>query len=157
MATHFEHLHAVSASQAYKATFASHAHTPSSSIKVQCPIEVSFSDDTQTQLAYFLRLLKQASQQNRWVTFIGHEALVDKNLLQSAGIDLNKVLVVCNKKGHSVQELMIQALQSGNSSAVIVTGDILDFTSGAIRDAAILSESFAFVINRQAKQQMTIH
>ena len=106
MAAYFEHLNTVSASQVYKATFNTTAEDASSSHTVSCPIEVSFNDERQAQLAYFLRILKQASQQNRWIMFIGQNALIDKNLLKSAGINLNKVLVLTNKKGKTDQELM---------------------------------------------------
>ncbi|WP_036824849.1 cell division inhibitor SulA, partial [Photobacterium sanctipauli] len=124
---------------------------------VECPIEVCFSDQSQTQLAYFLRILKQASQQNRWIMFIGQESVVDKNLLQTAGVDLNKVLVLTNKKGKSDQQLLEQALQAGNCSAVIATGDIEAFENPAIREAAQSGQSYAFVINRDTKANITVH
>lgn len=157
MAAYLEHLHSISASQAYKATFTAQTAAPSSPKAVKCPIEVFFSDRTQTQLAYFLRILKQASEQNRWIMFIGQESLVDKNLLKSAGIDLHKVLVLTNKKGKSDQALMAQALRSGNCSAVIATGEIEAFTSTDIRDASDFGASYAFVINRDSKSQITFH
>ncbi|MGR5062046.1 cell division inhibitor SulA [Photobacterium sp. DNB22_13_2] len=157
MAAYFEHQNTVSAAQVYKATFGAHTEGTPSPHTVNCPIEVSFNDESQAQLAYFLRILKQASQQNRWIMFIGQNALVDKNLLKSAGIDLNKVLVLNNKKSKSDQELMEKALRSGNCSAVIATGDIQHFASYAIREASDVGASFAFVINRDNKSQITYH
>ncbi|PSW13421.1 cell division protein FtsZ [Photobacterium rosenbergii] len=157
MAAYFEHLNTVSASQVYKATFNTTAEDASSSHTVSCPIEVSFNDESQAQLAYFLRILKQASQQNRWIMFIGQNALIDKNLLKSAGINLNKVLVLTNKKGKTDQELMEKALRSGNCSAVIATGDIQHFASYAMREASDTGASYAFVINRDEKSQITYH
>ena len=153
MAAYFEHLNTVSASQVYKATFATHTDGSSTPHSVSCPIEVSFNDERQAQLAYFLRILKQASQQSRWIMFIGQNALIDKNLMKSAGIDLNKILVVTNKKGKTDQELMEKALRSGNCSAVIASGDIQHFASYAIREASDCGASYAFVINRDDRSE----
>ncbi|MCQ1061275.1 cell division inhibitor SulA [Photobacterium sp. DNB23_23_1] len=157
MAAYFEHQNTVSASQVYKATFAAQPEGSSSPHNVNCPIEVSFNDESQAQLAYFLRILKQASQQNRWIMFIGQNSLIDKNLMKSAGINLNKVLVLANKKSKTDQELMEKALRSGNCSAVIATGDIQHFASYAIREASDAGASYAFVINRDDKSQITYH
>lgn len=153
----FDNLQSVSVAQAYKSAFAAHTRSPSFSQSVKCPIEVCFSDEKQTQLAYFLRILKQASQQNRWIMFIGDEAMVDKRLLQGAGIDLNKVLLLKNKKGLSDQELMEKALNTGNCSAVIATGEIENFETEDIRQAADNGSSYAFVINRHTKNRLTFH
>lgn len=159
MAELFESQHSVSASQAYKSTYSSlQGSSVSIAQSVSCPIEVSFTDEHQTQLAYFLRLLKQANQENRWIMFIGHDALLDKKLLTSAGIDLNKVLVLHKTKGQSLSSLMERALKSGNCSAVITTGNIEAFQTAAIRQAAHNGKSLAFVINKeQAKQCITFH
>lgn len=153
----FDNLQSVSASQAYKSTFAAHTSSPSFNQSVKCPIEVCFSDEKQTQLAYFLRILKQASQQSRWIMFIGDEAMIDKNLLQSAGIDLNKILLLKNKKGLSDQKLMEKSLSAGNCSAVIATGEVEDFQREEIRQAAENGSSYAFVINRETKNRVTLH
>ncbi|MCW8331292.1 cell division protein FtsZ [Photobacterium sp. SDRW27] len=153
----FDNLQSVSASHAYKTTFAANASSPSFNQSVKCPIEVCFSDEKQTQLAYFLRILKQASQQSRWIMFIGDEAMIDKKLLQSAGIDLHKVLLLKNKKGLSDYSLMEKALSTGNCSAVIATGDIEQFETEEIRQAAYNGSSYAFVINRATKSKLTIH
>lgn len=157
MTAYFDHLNSISASQAYKATFAAQTAAPASPHAVKCPIEVCFSDQMQTQLAYFLRILKQASLQNRWIMFIGQEALVDKNLLKSAGIDINKILVITNKKGLSDQQLMEKALRSGNCSAVIAVGDIENFANDTLREASDIGASYSFVINRHSKNNVTVH
>lgn len=153
----FDNLQSVSASQVYKSSFATLTSSPTLVQPVKCPIEVCFSDEKQTQLAYFLRILKQASQQSRWIMFIGDEAMLDKNLLQSAGVDLNKVLLLKNKKGLSDQALMEKALHTGNCSAVIAAGDVEDFECEDIRHAAEAGSSYAFVINRHSKSKVTIH
>ncbi|MFC1502965.1 cell division inhibitor SulA [Pseudomonadota bacterium] len=152
----FNRLQSVTASQAYKSTFTTNSAMPHSQ-SVKCPIEVCFSDKEQTQLAYFLRLLKQAGQQDRWIMFIGDDALIDKNLLISAGIALNKILVLNNKKSLTDQALMAKALITGNCSAVIATGDIEDFETESIREAAEQGQSLAFVINREASRNLTFH
>ncbi|MGF1704188.1 cell division protein FtsZ [Photobacterium makurazakiensis] len=157
MTAYFDQQHSISASQAYKTTFAAQESGKITPLSVKCPIEVCFSDHMHTQLAYFLRILKQASQQNRWIMFIGQDALVDKSLLKSAGIDLNKVLVLTNKKGISDQQLVEKALRTGNCSAVISTGYVADFESASIRQAAQDGNSYAFIINRSAKANVTVH
>lgn len=157
MTTYFDNSQSVTASQVYKSTCATAAHSPSSVQPVNCPIEVCFSDEAQAQLAYFLRLLKQASQQSRWIMFIGEEALIDKQLLKGAGIDINKVLLLKNKKGLSDEVLMEKALSCGNCSAVIATGHIESFQRHDIRQAAETGASYAFVINREFKNKVTLH
>jgi len=153
----FDNLQSVSAAQVYKSAFATHTSSSSFNQPVKCPIEVCLSDEKQTQLAYFLRILKQASQQSRWIMFIGDEAMLDKNLLQSAEIDLNKVLLLRNKKGLTDQKLMEKALSTGNCSAVIATGNVENFESEEIRQAAENGSSYAFVINRRSKMKLTFH
>ncbi|KMV32329.1 cell division protein FtsZ [Photobacterium swingsii] len=159
MAELFESQHSVSVSQAYKSTYSSLQGTPLSIAQsVSCPIEVTFSDEHQAQLAYFLRLLKQANLENRWIMFISHDALLDKKLLTNAGINLSKVLVLHKTKGKPLACLMEKALISGNCSAVIATGDIELFQTAAIRQAAHEGKSLAFVINKeQAQQRITFH
>ena len=119
----FETLPSVSAAQAYKSTFSA-IQSPSIPLcsSVTCPIEVSFSDEHQTELAYFLRLLKQANNENRWIMFIGHDAVLDKKLLESAKIDLSKVLVLQKTKSKSLPKLMEC---TKNCSAVISSGEIV--------------------------------
>ncbi|GAL03732.1 cell division inhibitor SulA [Photobacterium aphoticum] len=157
MTAFYNNLESISVSQAYKASMAfsqEHAITPQA---VNCPIEVCFNTEMQTQLAYFLRILKQASQQNRWIMFIGQDALIDKRLLKNAGVDINKVLVLTHKKGLSDQALMEKALASDNCSAVIALGHIGDFSSHAIRAAAERSNSYAFVLNPNSKGHVNFH
>ncbi|MDO6708746.1 cell division inhibitor SulA [Photobacterium sp. 1_MG-2023] len=147
MTAQLDSFQSVTASQVYKSTFLSPA-SPLSSIQVQYPIEVSFCDQEQAQLAYLLRLLKQASAQNRWIMFIGHDALLDRNLLKSASVDLNKVILLNKKDGQQTQALMAKALQMGNCSAVIACGDVRDYCNRTIHEAAIHGNAMAFVIRR---------
>ena len=144
------------ASDVYKATLTSHASTCQSPPRI-IPIEVSYSEQQQAQLAYFLRLLKQANQENRWIMFIGQDALLDKHLLINAGIDINKVLLLKNIKNQSKHLLMIKALEMGNCSAVIVSGEIETFNTPLIRMAAEQSKTLAFVLNQNVKVQLTFH
>ncbi|PSU50117.1 cell division protein FtsZ [Photobacterium frigidiphilum] len=149
-------LQSVTASQAYKSTFTTNSTVPKYQ-SVKCPIDVSFTDESQTQLAYFLRLLKQASLQSRWIMFIGDEAMIDKKLLISAGVDISKVLVLKNKKLLDDQALMTKALISGNCSAVIAAGNITSFQTDAIRQASEQGQTLAFVINHATKHKVTLH
>lgn len=146
----------ITASDVYKATFGSHLNgieSPSRAV----PIEVSYSEQQQAQLAYFLRLLKQANEENRWIMFIGQDALLDKQLLINAGIDINKVLLLKNAKNQSKHLLMAKALEMGNCSAVIVTGEIEAFNTPIITTAAEQGKTLAFVLNQNIKAQLTFH
>ncbi|WP_232575535.1 cell division inhibitor SulA [Photobacterium carnosum] len=146
----------ITASDAYKATLSSHADIYQSPPRV-ISIEVSYSEQQQAQLAYFLRLLKQANQENRWIMFIGQDALLDKRLLINAGIDLNKVLLLKNIKNKSKHLLVVKALEMGNCSAVIVSGEIETFNTSIITMAAKQSKTLAFVLNQNVKAQLTFH
>lgn len=146
----------ITASDAYKATLRSHTDHYQSPPRV-IPIEVSYSEQQQAQLAYFLRLLKQANQENRWIMFIGQDALLDKRLLINAGIDINKVLLLKNMKNKSKHLLMAKALEMGNCSAVIVSGEIEMFNTSIITMAAEQSKTLAFVLNQNVKAQLTFH
>ncbi|UTM58767.1 SulA-like leucine-rich domain-containing protein [Photobacterium sp. CCB-ST2H9] len=156
MTAHLDSFQSVTASQVYKSTFVSHSSTLSSN-RVQYPIEVSFCDQEMAQLAYLLRLLKQASEQNRWIMFIGEDALLDRNLMKSAGIDVNKVLLLKKKIGQSTQALMAKALHMGNCSAVIASGNILEYCNQTIHDAAIHGDAMAFIINRNHQPGQLLH
>ncbi len=146
----------ITASDAYKATLSSHADIYQSPPRV-ISIEVSYSEQQQAQLTYFLRLLKQANQENRWIMFIGQDALLDKRLLINAGIDLNKVLLLKNIKNQSKHLLVVKALEMGNCSAVIVSGEIETFNTSIITMAAKQSKTLAFVLNQNVKAQLTFH
>ncbi|PSU26430.1 cell division protein FtsZ [Photobacterium phosphoreum] len=146
----------ITASDVYKATLSSHADISPSPPRI-VPIEVSYSEHQQAQLAYFLRLLKQANQENRWIMFIGQDALLDKRLLINAGIDINKVLLLKNMKNQSKHLLMLKALEMGNCSAVIVTGEIEAFNTPIITMAAEQSKTLAFILNQNVKAQLTFH
>ncbi|CEO39045.1 cell division protein FtsZ [Photobacterium kishitanii] len=146
----------ITASEVYKATFGSCSNvfeSPSMAV----PIEVSYSEQQQVQLAYFLRLLKQANEENRWIMFIGQDALLDKRLLINAGIDINKVLLLRNTKNQSKHLLMAKALEMGNCSAVIVAGEIESFNTPIISMAAEHGKTLAFVLNQNVKAQLTFH
>ncbi|KDM91290.1 cell division inhibitor SulA [Photobacterium galatheae] len=156
MTAHLDSFQSLTASQVYQSTFLSHASSLSSS-QVRYPIEVSFCDQEMIQLAYLLRLLRQASEQNRWIMFIGEDALLDRNLLKSAGIDINKVLLLKKKNGQSAQELMAKALHMGNCSAVITSGNIHEYCNPTIHDAAIHGNAMAFIINRKHQPASRLH
>ncbi|KKC99187.1 SulA-like leucine-rich domain-containing protein [Photobacterium halotolerans] len=156
MTAQSDSIQSVTASQVYKSTFLSHSSSLSSN-PVQYPIEVSFCDHEQAQLAYLLRLLKQASEQNRWIMFIGADALLDRQLLSNAGVDINKVLVLKEKHRQSTQALMAKALHMGNCSAVIASGNVQDYCNQTIHDAAIHGNSMAFIVNRTQQASSLLH
>ncbi|MEI8595679.1 SulA-like leucine-rich domain-containing protein [Photobacterium sp. Hal280] len=156
MTAQLDSIQSVTASQVYKSTFLSHSSSLSSN-PVQYPIEVSFCDHEQAQLAYLLRLLKQASEQNRWIMFIGADALLDRQLLSNAGVDINKVLVLKEKNRQSTQVLMAKALHMGNCSAVIASGNVKEYCNQTIHDAAIHGNSMAFIINRTQQANTLLH
>ena len=147
----------ITASQVYKSTFAADSTQQPLSATVGQPIEVSYSAEQQTQLAYFLRLLKKANSENRWIMFIGYDALIDKSLLKNAGIDINKVLLLKTPANQSKHNLMVKALEMGNCSAVIVAGEIEKFDTPLINSAATHGKAMAFVLNKNTTAHLTVH
>ncbi|PSW66503.1 SulA-like leucine-rich domain-containing protein [Photobacterium leiognathi] len=145
----------ITASQVYKSTFT--AHSTSLSEAVGQTIEVSYSAEQQTQLAYFLRLLKKANNENRWIMFVGYDALIDKSLLKNAGIDINKVLLLKASEHQSKHNLLVKALEMGNCSAVIVAGDIEQFDTPLVNSAAKNGKAMAFVLNKNLTTHLTVH
>lgn len=145
----------ITASQVYKSTFT--AHPTALSEAVGQTIEVSYSVEQQTQLAYFLRLLKKANNENRWIMFVGYDALIDKSLLKNAGIDINKVLLLKASEHQSKHNLLVKALEMGNCSAVIVAGDIEQFDTPLVNSAAKNGKAMAFVLNKNLTTHLTVH
>ncbi|WP_305415981.1 SulA-like leucine-rich domain-containing protein [Photobacterium leiognathi] len=145
----------ITASQVYKPTFT--AHSTALSEAVGQTIEVSYSAEQQTQLAYFLRLLKKANNENRWIMFVGYDALIDKSLLKNAGIDINKVLSLKASEHQSKHNLLVKALEMGNCSAVIVAGDIEQFDTPLVNSAAKNGKAMAFVLNKNLTTHLTVH
>ncbi|MGH1463131.1 MAG: cell division inhibitor SulA [Neptuniibacter sp.] len=97
-----------------------------------------------------LPLLAQLSNDNRWFVWIAPPALLPKQLLIQAGIDLNKVILLNPDSKHSTFELAKQALNTGTSHAVISwSGYLSDAQLNDLETAATQGQSHGIVIRRR--------
>jgi cell division inhibitor SulA len=64
-------------------------------------------------------LLAQLSHEDRWFAWISPPVNLPRSLLQNAGIDLNKVILLYPDAQHSVLQLAKKALSAGTCHAVI--------------------------------------
>ncbi|WP_245574156.1 cell division inhibitor SulA [Neptunomonas japonica] len=64
-------------------------------------------------------LLAQLSHEDRWFAWIAPPANLPRSLLQDAGIDLNKVILLYPDEHNSVLQLAKKALSTGTCHAVI--------------------------------------
>ncbi|BBB29569.1 cell division inhibitor SulA [Neptunomonas japonica] len=64
-------------------------------------------------------LLAQLSHEDRWFAWVAPPTNLPRSLLQDAGIDLNKVILLYPDEHHSVLQLAKKALSTGTCHAVI--------------------------------------
>lgn len=64
-------------------------------------------------------LLAQLSHEDRWFAWIAPPTNLPRSLLESAGIDLNKIILLYPDAQHSVLQLAKKALSAGTCHAVI--------------------------------------
>ena len=99
------------------------------------------------QMTMLLPLLAQLSNDDRWFAWIAPPATLPKALLEAAGIDLNKVMLLQPDQGHSTYQLACQALKAGTCHAVISwPGSLSDAELCGLEDAAQNGQSHGIVI-----------
>ena len=99
------------------------------------------------QMTMLLPLLAQLSNDDRWFAWIAPPATLPKALLEAAGIDLNKVMLLQTDQGHSAYQLACQALKAGTCHAVISwPGALSDAELSGLEDAAHNGQSHGIVI-----------
>lgn len=95
-------------------------------------------------------LLAQLSHEDRWFAWIAPPINLPKSLLQDAGIDLKKVILLYPDENHSVQQLAEKALSTGTCHAVISwAGDISDDAFQRLEKSARQGASNGILIRRR--------
>lgn len=79
-----------------------------------------------TELAHYASQLAQLSQQGQWIVLINPANISYKQMLASAGVRMDRVLLVHTKDEVETLWAMEKALTSGTSSAVITWTHSLD-------------------------------
>ncbi|WP_432473883.1 cell division inhibitor SulA [Amphritea sp. HPY] len=88
--------------------------------------EIVLQNNDFEQMTMLLPLLAQLSKDDRWFAWIAPPATLPKALLEAAGIDLNKVMLLQPDQNHSTYDLACQALQAGTCHAVITWPGMLN-------------------------------
>jgi len=81
--------------------------------------EIVLQGDDLSQMPILLPLLAQLSRDQRWFVWVAPPVLLPKALLQDAGIDLKKVILLKPDEQNSEYELACKALSAGTCHAVI--------------------------------------
>ena len=96
-------------------------HQKSNSTKVDFGkiTEIVTSSGELNDIPLLMPLLAQLSHEDRWFAWISPPVNLPRSLLQNAGIDLNKVILLYPDSQHSVLQLAKKALSAGTCHAVI--------------------------------------
>ena len=81
--------------------------------------EIVTSSSELNDIPLLMPLLAQLSHEDRWFAWISPPVNLPRSLLQNAGIDLNKVILLYPDAQHSVLQLAKKALSAGTCHAVI--------------------------------------
>ncbi len=99
------------------------------------------------EMTMLLPLLAQLSKDDRWFAWIAPPTALPKSLLEAAGIDLKKVMLLQPDQSHSTYQLACQALKAGTCHAVISWPGVLSNEELAgLEDAAANGKSHGIVI-----------
>ncbi|MFW1676283.1 cell division inhibitor SulA [Pontibacter sp. JAM-7] len=122
-------------------------HTPQHQALAGKVTEIVVQDREPQTLAMLLPLLAQLSFDQRWFLWLAPPAGLAKPVLQNAGVDLTKVMMLSPANQHTLHNLACRALQTGTSHLVISTEQGFDTEEmAALKDAARLGQSHAIVI-----------
>ncbi len=109
--------------------------------------EIVLQNGNFEQMSMLLPLLAQLSKDDRWFAWIAPPSTLPKTLLEAAGVDLKKVMLLQPDPAHSVYDLARQALQAGTCHAVISwPGSLSDQELCGLELAANCGESHGIII-----------
>lgn len=109
--------------------------------------EIVLQDEDFGQMSMLLPLLAQLSKDDRWFAWIAPPKTLPKALLEAAGIDLNKVMLLQPDQSHSTYDLACQALKAGTCHAVITwPGSLSDAEFDGLESAARNGQSHGIVV-----------
>lgn len=101
------------------------------------------------QMTMLLPLLAQLSKDDRWFAWIAPPASLPKNLLEAAGIDLKKIMLLQPDHSHSTYQLACQALKAGTCHAVISWPGVLSNEELTDLEAAALNGNSHGIVIRE--------
>nr|WP_086937991.1 SulA-like leucine-rich domain-containing protein [Thaumasiovibrio occultus] len=103
----------------YAPQYADAFQLPFTSVRSDAPQTLCFDiyQNGTNGLPMLLRTLKTLSEQNKWIIFVGKDALINRNVLMAAGINLNKVRML--KQCYDVETTVEAIIDSGNYSAIV--------------------------------------
>ncbi|GGK82936.1 cell division inhibitor SulA [Amphritea balenae] len=109
--------------------------------------EIVLQSSNFEQMTMLLPLLAQLSKDDRWFAWIAPPATLPKDLLEAAGIDLNKIMLLQPDQSHSTYQLACQALTAGTCHAVISwPGSLTNEQLHGLEAAASNGQSHGIVI-----------
>ncbi|MEH6577885.1 MAG: SulA-like leucine-rich domain-containing protein [Amphritea sp.] len=109
--------------------------------------EIVLQNDDFEQMTMLLPLLAQLSKDDRWFAWIAPPATLPKTLLEAAGVDLNKIMLLQPDQTHSTYDLALQALKAGTCHAVITWPGLLSNQElCGLESAASSGESHGIII-----------
>ena len=109
--------------------------------------EIVVQSSDSEQMTMLLPLLAQLSKDNRWFAWIAPPTTLPKALLEAAGIDLSKIMLLQPDQNHSTYQLACQALKAGTCHAVITwPGALSDEQLTGLETAAENGQSHGIVI-----------
>lgn len=74
---------------------------------------------TSSDFSHFLAVLHELSQKQRWVFFTSNVPVPSKAVLLSAGIDINKIVVMKASRTMTEEQIISKAISCGTASAII--------------------------------------
>lgn len=112
--------------------------------------ELVLQDGDFNQIPMLLPLLAQISKAPRWLIWIAPPAMPPRELLDEAGIDLQKVILLQPDADRDCYQLACKALAAGTAHAVISWPDYLsaDQIQG-LEQAAWRGQSHGIVVRRR--------
>lgn len=113
--------------------------------------ELVFQDGDFSQIPMLLALLAQISKAPRWLIWIAPPAILPRELLNEAGIDLQKVIFLKHDADGDCYQLACKTLAAGTAHAVISWPDYLstDQIQG-LEQAAWRGQSHGIIVRRRA-------
>lgn len=115
--------------------------------------EIITSDEEALSLTMLLPLLATLSKDDRWFAWVSPPKHLPKSLLQSAGIALDKVMLLYPDEQNSALKLAKKALSAGTCHAVISWGgDLSEHEMSNLEHSARIGASHGILIRKRTKQ-----
>lgn len=114
--------------------------------------EIITSDESSSNLAMLLPLLASLSKDDRWFAWVSPPKNLPKSLLESAGIALDKVMLLYPDEHNSALKLAKKALSAGTCHAVISWNtDLSEHEMSNLEHSARLGASHGILIRKRGK------